>query len=48
MERGVVLRTSEEGQEGEVSQLLVADDTVLVVDLEEKSNSLVREFGKVC
>ena len=32
----------------EISQLLLADNTALVVDSEEKLCSLVTEFGKVC
>ena len=32
----------------EINQLLFADDTALVADLEEKLCSLVSEFGRVC
>ena len=32
----------------EINQLLIADDTALVADSEEKLCSLVSEFGRVC
>ena len=32
----------------EMNQLLFADDTALVADLEEKLYRLVSEFGRVC
>ena len=32
----------------EIDQLLFADDTALVADLEEKIGRLVSEFGRVC
>ena len=32
----------------EINQLLFADDTALVADLEKKLGRLVSEFGRVC
>ena len=39
---------SANGGRFEISQLLFADDTALVADLEEKLSRLVSEFGRVC
>ena len=39
---------SANGSGFEINQLLVADDTALVADLEEKLCRLVSEFSRVC
>ena len=39
---------NENGGRFEINQLLLADDTALVADSEEKLCRLVSEFGRVC
>ena len=45
--RGAQLVGTDE-EKWEVSQLLLADDTVLVADSKKKLERLVEEFGRVC
>ena len=47
LEKGLELLSVNSGR-FEINQLLFADDTVLVADLEEKLGRLVSEFGRVC
>ena len=45
--KGLELLSANDGR-FEINQLLFADDTALVADLEEKLCILVSEFGRVC
>ena len=45
--KGLKLRSANGGR-FEINQLLFADDTALVAELEEKLCRLVSEFGRVC
>ena len=45
--QGLELHTASGGR-FEINQLLFADDTALVADLEEKLCRLLSEFGRVC
>ena len=47
LRKGLQLLSSN-GFRFEINQLLIADDTALVADSEEKSCRLVSEFGRVC
>ena len=47
LEKGLELLSANDGR-SEINQLLFADDTTLVADLEEKLCRLVSEFVRVC